>query len=436
MHSQSESIQSMKPFLVIWSGQAVSLLGSAIVQFALIWWLTQETGSATVLATASLVGLVPPVLLGPFAGVLVDRWNRRLTLLFADGLVAAATIVLAYLFWIDVIAVWHVFALLFVRAVGGAFHYPAFQASTTLMVPQAQLTRIQGFNQVLEGSLSIVAAPIGAVLLAVLPMQGVLAIDVITAVFAILPILFIAIPQPPKQPSASVKSRSFWSDMREGLNYVRGWTGLMLLIMMAMIVNLMLVPSSALLPLLVTDHFGGDALQLSFLNSGFGIGIVAGGVTLGVWGGFKRRIITTMSGLIGLGAGFLLVGFASVNMFWMAIVGTLIAGGMIAFVNGPVRAIMQTVIAPEMQGRVLSLVVSLASAMSPIGLMIAGPAADLLGIRFWFVFAGVVTSFVGIAGFFIPSLINIEAGHNQNPASELIEADGMGETAVTDSLPV
>ena len=431
MKKQTVSATSMKSFYLIWLGQAISLFGSAIVQFALIWWLTQETGSATVLATASLVGLLPPVLLGPFVGVLVDRWSRRLTLLFADGLVALATIVLAYLFWIDMIATWHVFALLFVRALGGAFHYPAFHASTALMVPEEKLTRIQGINQILEGSLSIVAAPLGAILLGILPMQGVLGIDVGTAVFAMLPLLFLVIPQPKKQAATSAGTASFWTEMRAGFRYVRAWPGLMLLMLLAMLVNLMLTPSSALMPLLVTDHFGGDALQLSFLESAFGIGIVAGGIGLSVWGGFNRRILTTIGGLIGLGAGFLLIGLAAANAFWVAVAGAFFAGGMIAMVNGPVRAIMQSVIAPEMQGRVLSLLISLASAMSPIGLMIAGPAADLLGIQFWFVFAGVITSLVGVVGFFMPPLIHIEDGRSPNKAPDIANPELLGTDSVS-----
>ena len=426
MKLQTTSDYSMKSFSLIWSGQAISLFGSAIVQFALIWWLTQKTGSATILAMASLVGLLPPVLLGPFAGVLVDRMSRRLTLILADGLVALATIVLAYLFWLDVIAVWHVFVLLFVRALGGAFHYPAFQASTALMVPEKHLTRIQGMNQILEGSLSVVSAPLGAVLLGVLPMQGVLAIDVITAVFAILPLLFLAIPQPKRQAETSAETATFRTDLREGFRYVWAWPGLMIMMLLAMLVNLMLTPSTSLQPLLITEHFGGGALQLSFLEASFGIGIIVGGVGLSVWGGFKRRIVTTIVGLIGLGVSFLFIGLAPANAFWMAVTGAFFAGGMIALTNGPVRAILQSVIAPEMQGRVMSLIISLSSAMSPIGLIIAGPAADLLGIRTWYVFAGVVASVVGIVGFFLPPLMNVENGRLSSSVPLQVESEFLG----------
>jgi DHA3 family macrolide efflux protein-like MFS transporter len=182
---------SVKSFFLLWTGQAVSLFGSQLVQFALIWWLTKTTSSATVLAMASMVGFLPQVVLGPVIGVLVDRWNRRLIMLVSDSAVAAATILLGYLFWLDVVQVWHVFVILFIRALAGSFHFPSMMASTTLMVPESQLTRIQGLNQVLQGGLSIASAPLGAILLSLLPMQGVLAIDVVTALFAIGPLFVV-----------------------------------------------------------------------------------------------------------------------------------------------------------------------------------------------------------------------------------------------------
>ena len=171
-------------FFTIWTGQAFSLLGSQLVSFAVIWWLTQKTGSATVLATASLVGLLPQVILGPLTGALVDRWSRRLTMMIADGLIALATVILAVLFALGHVQIWQVYALLFVRSVCGGFHWPAMQASTSLMVPKEHLARIQGLNQMLQGGMNIASAPLGALLLAWLPMEGVLAIDVFTAMLA------------------------------------------------------------------------------------------------------------------------------------------------------------------------------------------------------------------------------------------------------------
>src|SRR5262245_26409290 len=140
-----------RPFFTIWTGQAFSLFGSALVQFALIWWLTQKSGSATVLALATLAGMLPMILIGPFAGALVDRWNRRIIMMAADAVIALFTLLLVYLFATGAVQIWHVYVILAVRAVGGAFHFPAMSASTPLMVPDDQLTRVGGLNQTLQG---------------------------------------------------------------------------------------------------------------------------------------------------------------------------------------------------------------------------------------------------------------------------------------------
>jgi len=424
-----EKGKSLRPFLILWSGQAISLFGSQMVQFALIWWLTQETGSATILAVASLVGLLPQVILGPFVGVLVDRWSRRWVMFTADSVIALASLVLAYLFWAGTAEVWQVFALLFIRALGGAFHWPAMQASTPLMVPEEQLTRIQGLNQMLQGGLSIVAAPLGAVLISVLTMPALLGIDVFTALFAIIPLLFIPVPQPKKVETAAGEETtkpSFWADLQTGIRYAASWPAMLMLMLMAMLVNFLLTPLAALQPLLVTEYFLGDAIHLGVLEASFGVGILAGGILLSIWGGFQRRIHTTLIGLAGLGIGILLMGLVPATMFWLAVVGGLLSGVMISLTNGPVMAIMQSAVDSSMQGRVFTLLNSAATAMAPLSLMIAGPFADAFGVRLWFILGGVLTTVVALTGFVNRPLLAVEDGRT----SEAETVPVLLETAV------
>ncbi|HNJ14570.1 MAG TPA: MFS transporter, partial [Anaerolineales bacterium] len=194
-------------FYTLWTGQALSLLGSQLVQFAIIWYLTQTTNSATTLATASMMGLLPQVLLSPFIGTWVDRGNRRMILIFSDAIVALATLGLVILFATGQIQIWHIYIALFIRAVGGGFHQSAFGASVVLLVPKDQLARVQGFNQALNGGLNIISAPLGAFLLSILPMQGILSIDVSTALLAISIVFFTHIPQPER---GEKKPSTFW----------------------------------------------------------------------------------------------------------------------------------------------------------------------------------------------------------------------------------
>jgi DHA3 family macrolide efflux protein-like MFS transporter len=399
-------------FFTIWTGQAFSLIGSRVVQFALVWWLTQLTSSATVLATATMVALIPEIFLAPIAGAYVDRWNRRTVMIVADGMIALASLWLAYLFWVDVAQVWHVYVIMLVRAVGGSFHWPAMQASTSLMVPEKHLTRMAGLNQTLNGVLNIIAPPLGALLMEVLLLYGVMLVDVGTAILAILPLFFAHVPQP-KRDDMGAEKPTVWADMRDGLRYILSWPGLMALIGAAMIVKIALTPAFSLLPLLVSEHFNGDAVQLSLLEAIAGVGIVVGGLILSVWGGFWRKIYTTMMGVVMLGLGFVVLGFTPGSLFWMALASIFVVGLMIPLVDGPIMAILQGTVAPEVQGRVLTLMGSLLWITSPFSLAVAGPVSDWLGLQVWYITAGVLCGVTGLAGFFIPAIVNIEENANR-----------------------
>ena len=417
MENQSIPQNWARRFFTVWTGQAFSLFGSALVQFALIWWLTQKSGSATVLAIATLVGMLPQILLGPFAGALVDRWNRRIIMMIADATIAAFTLLLAYLFATDTVQIWHIYAIMAVRALGGAFHFPAMSASTPLMVPESQLTRVNGLNQTLQGINGLIAPPIGALLISILPTQGILLIDVGTAMLAILPLFFISIPQPKRQEDLGQKEKpSLLQDVREALAYIRSWPGLVAIIVMALFLNFLLVPTGSLLPLLITKHFSKGAIELGLINSVEGFGIIAGGIILSIWGGFKKKIVTSMTGIIGLGIGVMLMGLAPASLFIVAVIGSILLGVMIPITNGPIGALLQSIVRPDMQGRVMSLLSSGATAISPLGLLIAGPLSDALGIQVWFWVGGIICVIIGIAGFFVPAIMDIENNKETMPA--------------------
>ena len=377
-----------------------------------------------VLAIASIVGLVPQVVLGPFVGPLVDRWNRKRTMIIADAVVALSTVALIYLFRTGAIETWQIFVALFVRALGGSFHWPAMSASTSLMVPPEKLTRIQGLNQILNGGMSIASAPLGALLITLLPMEGVLLIDVVTAALAITTIFFVRIPQPRRETDSLSEANkpSYLDDLRAGLRYLLNWRGLMLMAGMAMLINMVLSPTNSFMPLLITQHFNGTAWHLGMVEAGFGVGVLGGGILLGVWGGFKRRIFTTLMGLAGIGIGIIVVGITPPSLFPLAVVGMMLAGVMSSLCNGPIMAIFQATVAPSMQGRVFTLVGSATAAMMPLGLAVAGPLADIIGVRTWFWIGGIITIVAAVSGFFIPSLVNIERDREKHLEVEAVEA--------------
>jgi DHA3 family macrolide efflux protein-like MFS transporter len=417
--SVEDNIPWKPRFFTIWIGQATSLLGSQLVGFALIWYLTVRTGSATVLAIASLVGMLPSVILGPFVGPLVDRWNRRRTLLVADSIIALATLALSLLFMLGDVDIWQIFLLMFIRAVAGGFHSNSMAASTSLMVPIEHLARVQGFNQMLNGGLNVIAAPLGAILYEALALQWILMLDVFSALIAIVPLFFFEIPQPDRKQSEafSGKASTYWQDMAAGFRYVWSWKGLFMLAIIAALLNFLLAPTGALNPLLIKNHYQGTVVQLGTFNSIFGIGIILGGLLLGVWGGFKRRILTSLLGVIFLGVGILTQGLLPGNLFFVALIAVGIVGFSLPIANGSIGAIMQANVAPDMQGRVFSLIGTLSGAMAPIGLAIAGPVSDFVGIQTWFIAAGITCVVMGFVGIISPTVFNIES-NNPNKREE------------------
>jgi DHA3 family macrolide efflux protein-like MFS transporter len=397
-------------FFTIWGGQALSLLGSQLVSFAIIWYLTIESGSATVLAVASMVGLLPNVILGPLVGPLVDRWNRRRIMIIADSIIAIATLALAYIFAEGTVEFWQIYLLLFIRAVASGFHGPSMSASTSLMVPVEHLTRIQGLNQMLNGGLNIISAPLGALLLEVLPLQGILAIDVVSALFAIAPLFFLDVPQPDRAESVALSGEeaSFWADFKAGFRYVLSWKGLLIVALMASLINFMLTPAFSLVPLLVNGYFGRDAIAFGTMEALFGVGVIVGSLLLGVWGGFNRRIVTAMVALFGIGIGTLSIGFLPPSAFIWAVIAFSFVGFVLPIANGSLGGLLQATVAPDMQGRVFTLTSSLASGMSPIGLAIAGPVSDALGKQTWFIVGGVTCILMAVVGVLMPAVMNIE----------------------------
>lgn len=402
-------------FFTFWIAQAISLIGSNLAQFAITWWMTRATGSATVLATATLFAILPGVVLGPLAGVLVDRWNRRAIILVADGVGALAAALLMLLFWTDTIQIWHIYVTVFVRSLAGTFHFTAVQSSTSLMVPPEQLARVAGLNQTIQGINMVVAPPLGALLLEVLALHGMMAIDVVTALVAIGLVFTITIPQP-KAAQPATKRLSILADLSTGLRYIWHWSGLFLALVLSSLLNFLLTPAFSLLPILVTNHFHGDALQFATLNTTLGLGFVVGGLLLSIWGGFKRRIYTTIAGIVGMAMGALLIALAPADSYWLAVVGMAVFGILNPIANGPFMAIMQAVVAPEMQGRFFTVLNTMSQGMAPLGLLLAGPVADAYGVQIWFL--------IGALG-----LLTISAIFLLTPALRKLE-DHRGEQAV------
>jgi DHA3 family macrolide efflux protein-like MFS transporter len=409
-----------RPFFTIWVGQAFSLLGSSLAGFALVWWLTATTGSATVLAIGTLIQVLPQIFLAPLVGALVDRWNRRRIMIVADGVIAIFSLGLAVLFLLGKAVFWHVYIIMFVRSVGGAFHFLAMQASTPLMVPEKHLGRVAGANQTLQGAMSIVAPALGAMLLGVLPVQGVLMIDVGTAALAILPLCFIPIPQPKRAGSetASRSAGSLSADIREGFHFIWNWPGLRALIIMVMIANLFCIPANSFIPLLVIRYFKLGVLQVGWMGTVEGVGVLCGGLLLAAWGGFRNRMMTVILAFTLQGIGILVIGLTPMNAFLVALLGNLLWMLTRPVLDGTIFAMVQATVLPELQGRVFSIMLSGAGISSVLSLAFAGLIVDRTGVPFWYILTGAIVILVGLSGFYVSSVLNIEQVKPDRPTPE------------------
>jgi DHA3 family macrolide efflux protein-like MFS transporter len=396
-------------FFTLWTAQALSLFSSSLVGFTLVWWLTITTGSGTALATGVLVGMLPQMLLGPVAGVLVDRHRRSVIMAAADLGTAAATALLGWLFVTGAAQTWHVYVLMAVRSLGFTFHYPAMLASTSLMVPNEHLSRVTGLNQTLNGAIGIAAPALGALLVAALPMAGVMAIDVVGAVLAVATLVFIRVPNPPAR-SQEQRRASMLSEIREGLRFVTSWRALTIVMSLSIVLNFVLTPGVSLIPLLVTQHFGGGAAEMAYFEMVWGIGMIAGGLLLAGWGGFRNKMLTSMVGLLGMAVGYGLCGAAPATMLPMALAGYLIGGLANPITNGPMQAVVLAAIPPEMQGRVMALLGTISMAVSPLSLAVAGPVSDWFGVRAWLLVGGVCSLAAAAVVVFVPEVRGMERG--------------------------
>jgi DHA3 family macrolide efflux protein-like MFS transporter len=393
-----------RDFFTIWSGQSISLVGSSLVQFALVWWLTVETGSGTVLALGTLMGVLPQILIAPWAGAYVDRWDRRRTMIVADSLASFVALLLMLSFASGGGQVWMVLLAMLARSTLSGFHWPAMQAATSMMVPERHLARVGGINQAMFGLANVVAAPAGAVLIAMLPMWAVLSADLVTAMMAVIPLLFIPVPSPERREGR----HSLVKEMKEGLAFLRGWQGALSIIVLFMIANLLLSPAFSLLPLLVVAHFGAGAAEYAAMESLAGIGMLVGGLALGIWGGGRRKVLTMLGSTVVLSLGVLALGVVPADLLPVAYACCLVIGGTLAILNGSMMAMMQASVPFAMQGRIFALISSGVAAMMPAGLLLAGPLSDIVGVQVWYLIAGIPMAALSVTYLFIPKVMEME----------------------------
>lgn len=309
-----------KKFLILWVGQSFSLVSSSAVSFAIIIWLSLKTESAEVLTYAAIAGLLPQGLIGPFAGVFVDRWNRKLTMMLVDGFVAICTLVMSVCFYFGYENLALIYIVLTFRSIGSAFHMPVMQATIPLLALKSELLRIAGINQIIRSVSNIAGPALGALAIGFLLIGNVLMLDVMGAAIAIISLLFITIPTIKKEHHPKPKIKQIFKDLKIAYYEVRKSNGLSLLFLYCSIVGFCIMPISVLLPLMTIKHFNGGKYEMGVVETVWGAGALLGGALLSFWKiGFRKVYLVSFAHLL-LGFAFLLSGFLSAQYFVLFVV--------------------------------------------------------------------------------------------------------------------
>jgi DHA3 family macrolide efflux protein-like MFS transporter len=397
-----------KKFALLWTGQFFSLVTSSSVSFAIIIWLSMQTGSAQVLAYAAIAGLLPQALIGPFAGVYIDRWNRKTTMMLADGFVALCTLLMSVSFYLGYEHLWLIYLMLGLRSVGSAFHMPAMQASIPLLAPKTELLRIAGINQVIKSVSNIAGPAMGGLAISWLPIGQVLLLDIAGAVIAIGTLFFITIPTPPKAATAEAGTTKVWEDMKSGFHEVVRNKGLSYLFLYCAIVGFCIMPLSVLFPLMTMDHFKGGKLEMSVIEITWGLGMLAGGGILGIWKPALRKVVIVNISHLLLGLAFFWAGWLSPQRFVFFAALTCLGGIAASFYSSGFTAIVQEQVAPGMLGRVFAMYFSLDVLPTLFGLVCTGMLVDSVGIRWVYVSLGLAIFLIGVLSFITPSLMRLQ----------------------------
>ncbi|MES1242289.1 MAG: MFS transporter [Acidobacteriota bacterium] len=364
----------MKAYLILWSGQVVSLLGSGLTTFALGVWVYQRTGSVTKFALIAFFGSLPGLVLSPVAGALADRWDRRRTLILSDCLAAILSAVLLLLLWDEskgLLEMWHIYLLTAVASVGNALQWPALTATTTLLVPRQHYGRASGLSQMAQAISQIAAPFLGALLLQEVRMRGILILDLATFGFAVATLLLVRLDGPGRTPETGAR-RSLWQDSTVGWTYVRERPGLFGLLLLFAATNFNIGMLQALLTPLILSFAPAEALGR--VLSVAGLGMLAGTVAMGAWGGPRRRVNGILAGLLAQGLILLVGGWQpKVSLIGMAAFVFLAATPII---NGCSQAIWQIKVPPGLQGRVFAVRRTVALSAAPLAYFLAGPIAD------------------------------------------------------------
>jgi DHA3 family macrolide efflux protein-like MFS transporter len=374
-------------------GQMISLFGSSLVQYALMWNVTLKTQSGTMMTIAILCGFLPMFFLTPFAGVWADRYPRKRLIILADGMIALATVLLMVLMLLGFSELWLIFTFMAVRALGSAVHGPAISAVLPQIVPQQNLTQVSGINGSVQSAVMLISPMVSAALLSFSSIPIILMIDVVTAIIAI-SMLLLFIPIPVHEKAQTQKAGGYFADLKAGFKYIGSHRYLMLFFLMCLGFMMMAAPVAFLTPLQVTRTFGGDYWRLTAIEVAFSAGMMAGGGLIAAWGGFRNRMHTMVMANIIIGLCTVALGF--VPNFWVYLGFMVVTGLSMPVFNTPSSVLIQQRVDGDYLGRVFGVMTMIGSVGMPVGMLVFGPLADVIPIEWLLRGTGAAIAVIGL----------------------------------------
>jgi DHA3 family macrolide efflux protein-like MFS transporter len=429
--TEKERPSGMVGFSIVWIGQIVSVLASSMTGFAMTIWMYQKTESVIAMGLMQVFFITPFLLMSPIAGVMVDRYNRKLMMMVSDLAAGVGTLGILALFAIGKLEFWHLYVAAVLNGIGNTFQWPAYSAAISTMVPKEQYARANGMMSLVEAGPGVVAPLLAGALLPFIGLTGIMLIDVVTFVFAIGTLLIVFIPQPAHTEEGKQADGSIWKEAAYGFKYIFARPSLLGLQMVFFFGNLFFGISSTVLAPMILARTAQNSLSLGSVESAGAIGAVVGGIAMSAWGGFKRRTHGVLLGWIFASLGMLLMGFGQSLPIWLTAFAFLSLFGPLT--NASNQAIWQAKVAPDLQGRVFSARRLIAWFTNPISPIIAGMLADLVlepmmrthtgfsslfgrlvgngpgaGMGLLMVLCGIGGALVGLSGYFVPAIRNAE----------------------------
>ena len=419
-------------FTIVWLGQIVSVLASSMSQFALSIWMYDQTKSVLAMGTMQVFFITPFLLISPFAGVMVDRYNRKLMMMVSDFGAGIATISILALQYFGVLEYWHLYLTSIIYGLGMAFQWPAYSAAISTMVPKEQLGRANGMMSLIDAGPGVFAPLAAGALLPLIGLTGILFIDVATFIFAIGALMIVHIPHPPRTAEGEKSQCNIWKESVFGFKYIFARPSLLGLQMIFFVGNLFSGIAYTVLAPMILAQTNSNSLIYGTVQTAGAVSAVIGGVIMTAWGGFKRRVHGVLIGWIIAGLGTMILGFSGGQSIW--IIGIVLASVISPLINDSNQAIWQSKVAPDVQGRVFSARMLIAWLTNPISPLIAGTLADFVlepamktnssplsltfgwlvgtgpgsGMGLLIVFCGVLGMLAALAGYFFPVIYNAE----------------------------